>query len=310
MSFDLTGKKIWVAGHRGMVGRAIVRQLETENCTILSVDRNDLDLTRQADVEAWMGKHRPDAVIIAAAKVGGIQANAAYPVDFLYSNLMIEANIVEGAHKTGVKKLLLLGSSCSYPRLAEQPISEDALLTGPLEPTNEWNAIAKIAGLKLTQAYRQQYNSDFIAAMPAASYGIGDNFDPENCHVIPGLMRRMHEAKENQATSIEIWGSGKPRREFIFVDDMADALIFLLKTYSEKHPINIGIGSDVTIKDLAHKIAGVVDYKGKLVFNTDKPDGMPRKLLDSSRLTSMGWTPKVVLEEGLLQSYNWFLNKS
>lgn len=291
-----------------MVGSALVRRLKSENCSVLTVDHSELDLTRQSDVEAWLAKNKPDTVIVAAAKVGGIHANATYPVEFLYNNVMIESNIISASHQFGVEKLLMLGSSCTYPRLAPQPISEESLLSGPLEPTNEWYAVAKIVGAKLTQAYRQQFDANFITAMPANSYGPHDNFSPENSHVIPGLMRRLHEAKEQSVPSIEIWGTGKPTREFIYVDDMADALVFLLKSYSSKDIINVGTGEDVAIGDMAHILAKVVGYEGEFHFNTDKPDGMPRKLLDSARLHAMGWKPQTSLEEGLRKSYQWFLD--
>jgi len=307
MSYNLNGKKIWVTGHRGMVGSALVRRLKRENCTILVADHQELDLTRQNAVETWINKQKPDAVIVAAAKVGGIHANATYPVDFLYNNVMIAANVIHASYESGVEKLLMLGSSCTYPRLAPQPIAENSLLTGPLEPTNEWYAVAKITAIKLAQAYRRQFGADFISAMPANSYGPGDNFSPENSHVIPGLIRRLHEAKENGTPTVEIWGTGMARREFIFVNDLADALVFLLKTYSDEAIINVGTGDDIAIGDMARLLASIIGYEGEFRFNTDKPDGMPRKLLDSSQLQEIEWMPETALDDGLRKSYDWFL---
>jgi GDP-L-fucose synthase len=302
--FDLTSKRVWVAGHRGMVGSAVVRRLQSENVAeVLTVDRSEADLCRQADVEAWMTKARPDVVVLAAAKVGGILANDSYPADFLYQNLMIEANIIHTAAQIGVQKLLFLGSSCIYPKLAPQPISEDALLTGPLEPTNEWYAIAKIAGIKLCQAYRKQYGHDFISAMPTNLYGPGDNYDLQSSHVIPALIRKAHEAKTSGSTAMVVWGSGAPRREFMHVDDLADALIFLLKHYSEENHINIGVGSDVTIAELAKIICDAVGFKGELVYDAKKPDGTLRKLMDGSRLGVLGWQTRTTLEAGLSKVY-------
>ncbi|MBL8643643.1 MAG: GDP-L-fucose synthase [Rhodospirillaceae bacterium] len=302
----MTGKRVWVAGHTGMVGGALVRRLATENCEILKTTRAELDLTRQADVEAWMAAHKPHAVIIAAAVVGGIHANDTRPVEFLNANLQIQSNIIVNAHKVGVEKLLFLGSSCIYPRLAPQPINEDALLTGPLEPTNQWYAIAKIAGVKLCQAYRREYQKDFISAMPTNLYGPGDNFDLASSHVLPALIVKAHRAKQSNAASLELWGSGKPMREFLYVDDLADACVFLLKNYSGDVPLNVGYGSDVTIRDLAALVAEVVGFKGGFTFDASKPDGTPRKLLDCGRINALGWTANVNLRDGIAKTYEWY----
>lgn len=309
MPFSLTGKRIWVAGHRGMVGSALVRRLVKEECMVLTVDRNEVDLCRQKQVDAWMTDTRPDAVIVAAAKVGGILANDSNPADFLYDNLMIEANIIHAAHQVDVSKLLFLGSSCIYPRLAPQPLVEDALLTGPLEPTNEWYAIAKIAGIKLCQAYRRQHDRDFISAMPTNLYGPGDNFDLQTSHVLPALMAKIHDAKVNNNDSVEIWGSGRPLREFMHVDDLADALVFLLNRYSAADHVNVGTGEEISIADLAALIADAVQFKGRFVFDAEKPDGTPRKVMDSSRLANMGWNRSRSLKEGIIQTYAWFLDQ-
>lgn len=305
--FDLTGKKIWVAGHRGMVGSAVARRLASEPCSVLTVGRDRVDLRRQAEVEAWLDAEKPDAIVLAAAKVGGILANSTYPADFLYENLMIEANIIHGAYRAGVKRLLFLGSSCIYPRLAPQPIPEDSLLTGPLEPTNEWYAIAKIAGIKLCQAYRAQHGCDFVSAMPTNLYGPGDNFDLKASHVLPALMAKIHRARETGQTSVEIWGSGKPQREFLHVDDLADACVHLLRVYDEDAAINVGTGTDVTIRELAEMIAEVVGYTGGFHFDASKPDGTPRKLLDVSHLQRLGWGARYSLREGVAHTYRWFL---
>jgi len=306
-AFSLQGKKVWVAGHRGMVGAALVRRLAREDCEIVTAPRDEVDLRDQSAVSEWMAVNRPQAVFLAAAKVGGILANDTYPADFLYDNLMIETNIIHGAHVTGVEKLLFLGSSCIYPKFSAQPIPEDALLTGPLEPTNEWYAIAKIAGIKLCQAYRRQYGSDFISAMPTNLYGPGDNFDLQSSHVIPALLRKAHEAKEEGAQAMTIWGSGTPRREFLHVDDCADALIFLIKTWSGASHVNVGSGTDVTIRDLAETVMRVVGFKGALGLDTSKPDGTPRKLMDNTLLTGLGWSATIGLEQGLASTYQWFL---
>jgi len=307
MSYALAGKRVWVAGHRGMVGAAVARQLERENCTVLTVGRDRLDLRDGAAVKAWMAAEKPQGVVLAAAKVGGIVANDSWPADFLYENLAIENAIIHGAFETGVEKLLFLGSSCIYPKFAPQPITEDALLTGPLEPTNEWYAIAKIAGIKLCQAYRRQYGRDFISAMPTNLYGPGDNFDLTSSHVIPALIRKAHEAKMAKAAAMTIWGTGTPRREFLHVDDCANALVFLLKTYSEDAHVNVGSGTDVTIDELARLVMQAVDFKGALEHDTTKPDGTPRKLMSNEKLAAMGWSPRISLPEGLKSTYQWFL---
>ncbi len=299
VTFPLAGKRIWVAGHRGMVGSAVVRRLATEDCEVLTAGRDQLDLRRQAEVEAWMDQARPDAVILAAAKVGGILANDTYPADFLYENLMIEANIIHAAHRADVEKLLFLGSSCIYPKEAPQPIPESALLTGPLEPTNEWYAIAKIAGIKLAQAYRRQHGRDFISAMPTNLYGPGDNFDLNTSHVLPALIRKAHEAKMAGADHITIWGTGAPRREFLHADDCADALIFLLQRYSNHEHVNVGSGEDITILDLARLVFEVVGFAGEIRTDPSKPDGTMRKLMSGERLREMGWSQRIGLREGI-----------
>jgi GDP-L-fucose synthase len=301
--FPLQNKKIWVTGHQGMAGTAIVRRLRQDNCQILTASRDALDLRRQNDVEAWTAENKPQVIIHAAAKVGGIKANKDYPAEFLYENLMIEANVIHAAYKTGVEKLLFIGSSCIYPREAPQPIPEAALLTGPLETTNEAYAVAKIAGLKLCQSYRRQYGCDFITVMPCNLYGPGDTYDPENSHVIPALIMKLHEAREKHSSHAQIWGTGAPLREFLYVDDMADALICLLEHYSGSSPVNIGSGSEITISALAAKIADIAGYRGEIIFNPAMPDGTPRKVLDSSRIRGMGWAPRMDLERGLRQAY-------
>ena len=304
--YALSGKKIWVAGHKGMVGRAVVRALADRDCTILTAERSDADLTRQAEVEAWVAANQPDAVIVCAARVGGILANDSYPADFIYDNLMIEANIIHAAFKADVEKLLFLGSSCIYPKFAEQPMREEALLEGALEPTNEWYAIAKIAGIKLCQAYRKQHGADFISAMPTNLYGPFDNFDLQSSHVIPALMRKCHEAKGSGADTMEVWGSGKVMREFLHVDDCAAGIVFLLEHYSDMSHVNLGTGQDVTITELAETIKKTVGFDGGLVFDASKPDGTPRKLLDTSKINALGWQPKIDLESGLASAYRWF----
>ncbi len=309
MSYALSGKRVWVAGHRGMVGAALVHQLEKENCTLLTVDRDKVDLRDAGAVDAWTRVNKPHAVLLAAAKVGGIVANDTYPAQFLFDNLAIETAIIQASHKSDVEKLLFLGSSCIYPKFAAQPITEDALLTGPLEPTNEWYAIAKIAGVKLCQAYRKEYGHDYISAMPTNLYGPGDNFNLQASHVIPAMIRKAHEAKLADATAMTIWGSGTPRREFLHVDDCAAALVFLLKNYSGDSHINVGYGDDVTIDELARKVMAAVGYNGKLEHDTSKPDGTPRKLMSSARLTALGWTPQIPLEQGLAETYDWFLRQ-
>jgi GDP-L-fucose synthase len=301
-AYRLNGKRVFVAGHRGMVGSAIVRRLAQEDCVVLTASRADADLTRQTEVEAWFEANRPDAVFVAAAKVGGILANDTYPADFLYENLMIEANVIHAAHSTGVEKLMFLGSSCIYPKLAPQPMAEDALLTGPLEPTNEWYAIAKIAGIKLCQAYRRQHGADFISAMPTNLYGTGDNYDLETSHVLPALVRKVVEAREAGDAQIVMWGTGSPLREFMHADDLADALVFLMERYSDHDHVNVGTGEEVSIRSLAEMIVRVAGYRGEIVHDTTKPDGTPRKLMDSARLLSMGWTPSIALEDGLART--------
>ena len=305
--FELAGQRVWVAGHRGMVGSALVRRLKFEPCETITAGRETIDLRRQDGVERWMAKAHPDVVIIAAATVGGILANDTRPVDFLYDNLMIESNIIESARNTGVRKLLFLGSSCIYPRLAPQPIQEDALLTGPLEPTNQWYAVAKIAVIMLCRAYRRQYGCDFISAMPTNLYGATDNFDLVSSHVVPALIAKAHAAKLAGSDEIVVWGTGSPRREFLEVDDLADALVFLLRHYSGEGHVNIGVGDDITIRELAEMIMRVVGVEGRLQFDPSKPDGVPQKLLDSSLLQSMGWRPHIGLEEGLRKTYAWYL---
>jgi GDP-L-fucose synthase len=305
--FDLKGKRVYVAGHRGMVGAALVRRLQTEGCDVLAAQRAALDLTRQADVERWMQANRPDAVFVAAAKVGGILANDTYPASFLYENLAIETNLVHAAHLADVRKLVFLGSSCIYPRLAPQPIREEALLTGPLEPTNEWYAIAKIAGIKLCQSYRLQYGRDFVSAMPTNLYGPGDNFDLQTSHVMPALIRKFHDAKVQGLKSVVIWGTGTPRREFLHVDDCADALVQILKVYSAPTHINVGSGDDLPIIDLARMVARVVGFTGEITHDLSKPDGTPRKLMSGDRLRALGWSPRIGLEDGLRATYSWFI---
>lgn len=306
--YSLAGKRVWVAGHRGMVGSALCRRLETEAIgDLLTATRQQADLTRQDEVERWMRDTRPEAVFVPAAKVGGILANDTCPADFLYDNLMIAANIIHCANSVGVEKLVFLGSSCIYPRLAPQPITEDALLTGPLEPTNEWYAIAKIAGIKLCQAYRRQHGRDFISAMPTNLYGPGDNFDLQSSHVLPALMRKAHEAKQAGAVSMEIWGTGTPRREFLHVDDCADALVFLMQNYSGEDHVNVGSGEEVTIEALARAVMAAVGFDGELSKDESKPDGTPRKLMSSQRLADMGWRAGISLEAGLAETYAWYL---
>jgi GDP-L-fucose synthase len=304
--YDLAGKRVWVAGHRGMVGSAIVRRLAGEGCEVLTAERDELDLTDQRAVLGWMHNHRPQAVFLAAARVGGILANDTHPVDFLRDNLLIETAIFTGAESVGVEKLLFLGSSCIYPKHAEQPIREEALLTGPLEPTNEWYAIAKIAGIKLAQAYRKQFGCDYISAMPTNLYGPGDNYDPAGSHVLPALIRKVHEARQ-AGGPVTIWGSGAPLREFLYVDDCADACLFLMKGYSDALHVNVGSGEEIAILDLAGLVMEVLGHDGEIITDPTKPDGTPRKLMDSSRLRAMGWKPSVDLREGIARSYQAFL---
>jgi GDP-L-fucose synthase len=299
-------RRIWVAGHRGMVGSAIMRRLEGEDAEILTVDRRDVDLREQDAVRQWVARAKPDVIILAAAKVGGILANDSYPADFLFDNLVIETNVIQAAHLADVEQLVFLGSSCIYPKFAPQPIKEDALLTGPLEPTNEWYAVAKIAGIKLCQAYRRQYGRRYISIMPCNLYGLNDNFDLSTSHVLPALIRKFHAAKAAGKTEVVVWGTGTPMREFLYVDDLADAVVFLMDRYDGSEPINCGAGSDVSIRQLAETVSRVTGFEGKLVFDTSKPDGTPRKLMDSSRLAALGWRPKTGLEEGIREVYRWF----
>ncbi|KQM14705.1 GDP-L-fucose synthase [Novosphingobium sp. Leaf2] len=305
--FDLSGKRVFVAGHRGMVGSAIVRRLASENCTVLTASRSELDLKDQVSVRDWFAANAPDVVVLAAAKVGGILANDTFPAEFLYDNLMIEANVINSAKDAGVEKLLFLGSSCIYPKFADQPIAESSLLTGTLEPTNEWYAIAKIAGIKLCQAYRRQYGCDFISAMPTNLYGPGDNFDLNSSHVMPALLRKAHEAKERGADSIEIWGTGTPRREFLHVDDLADGCVFLLKNYSDFEHVNLGSGTDLPIIELAQLVCDTVGFTGTITKDTTKPDGTPRKLMSGDKIAGLGWKPRIGLEEGVAHAYREFL---
>jgi GDP-L-fucose synthase len=290
-----------------MVGSAILRRLASENCRVITAPREELNLLRQDAVEAWMEKHRPDTVIVAAAKVGGILANDRAPAEFLHDNLVISTNLIHAAHVFGARKLLYLGSSCIYPKFAPQPIPEEALLTGPLESTNQWYAIAKIAGLKLCQAYRRQFKADFISAMPTNLYGPGDNFDLSSSHVLPALIRKAHEALRQGRDHIEVWGSGTPRREFLHVDDCADALVHLLKHYSAEEPVNVGTGRDIAIADLARLVSEIAGLSGEPVFDRSKPDGTPRKLLDMSRLTALGWSPSIELRDGIESTWQWYL---
>ena len=306
MSYSLAGKRVWVAGHRGMAGSAIVRRLQTEGCEIVTVGRGELDLRRQADVERWVAERKPHAVFVAAAKVGGILANDTRPADFLYDNLAIEANVIHAAWLAKVEKLLFLSSSCVYPRLAPQPMKEEALLTGPLEPTNEWYAVAKIAGMKLCQAYRRQHGCDFISAMPTNLYGPGDNYDPASSHVAAAMQVKVHEAKSRGAESITIWGSGTPRREFMHVDELADAAVFLMQNYSGELHVNVGTGEDMSIRELAELVGEVAGWRGRFEFDRSKPDGMPRKVMDVSRLQSLGWRSRIGVREGFASAYRWY----
>jgi GDP-L-fucose synthase len=304
--FPLAGRRTFVAGHRGLVGSALVRRLAREKCEILTIGREAVDLRNQAGVDCWFEEHRPEAVFLAAARVGGIHENNTHPGDFLYDNLAIATNVIEAARRMGVGKLMFLGSSCIYPRLAPQPIAEGCLLTGPLEPTNEWYAIAKIAGLKLCQAYRRQHGCDFVSVMPTNLYGPNDDFDLQSSHVLAALLAKIHAAVRDNRNTVEIWGSGQPRREFLHVDDLADAVVFLMKTWSAEEPINIGSGSDLTVADLANVIAEIVGFRGSWVFDRSKSDGTPRKLLDVSKLTALGWSARIGLKAGIRQVYDWY----
>jgi len=305
--FSGADRRIWVAGHRGMVGSSILRRLAEEDVEVLTLGRDELDLRQQGSVKKWVARAKPDVILMAAAKVGGILANDSSPADFLYDNLVIAANIVHAAHLAGVDRLVFLGSSCIYPKFAPQPIKEDALLTGSLEPTNEWYAIAKIAGIKLCQAYRKQFGRRYISVMPCNLYGQNDNFDLATSHVLPALIRKFHEAKEAGKKEVVIWGTGTPLREFLYVDDLADAVVFLIDHYDGDEPINCGAGADVTIRHLAEVIGRVVGFEGSLIFDPSKPDGTPRKLMNSSRLTALGWRPKTSLEAGIADVYQWFV---
>jgi GDP-L-fucose synthase len=306
--YALHGKRVFVAGHRGMVGAAIARRLAAEGADILTVSRKEVDLRSQAEATDWIVREKPQAVFLAAAKVGGILANNTFPADFLYDNLMIEANIIHASHLAGVEKLLFLGSSCIYPKFAPQPITEDALLTGPLEPTNEWYAIAKIAGIKLAEAYRKQHGADYISAMPTNLYGPGDNFDLNSSHVMPAIIRKAHEAKLRGDSEIVIWGTGTPRREFLHVDDCADACVHLMKVYSDDTHVNVGSGEDVTILELTEMVCEAVGFTGRIVHDLTKPDGTPRKLMSADKLRGLGWKPSIALKDGIAQAYRWFLD--
>jgi GDP-L-fucose synthase len=305
--FDLAGRRVWVAGHSGMSGSAIARRLEREDCEIVTATHSELDLLDQAAVNDWMADRKIDAVFVAAAKVGGIWANSTRPAEFLYQNLVIETNVIEAARKTGVKKLLFLGSSCIFPRMAEQPMREEALLTGALEPTNEGYAIAKIAGIKLCQTYRRQYGCDFISLMPTNLYGPGDRYDPEGGHVVAALIMKIHAAKVENRPSVELWGTGTPRREFLFSDDLGDACVFAMKNYSGEMFLNVGTGKDMTIMELAERIAKVIGWQGEFKFDRSKPDGMPRKVMDVSRMAALGWTAPTDFEAGMKHAYNWYV---
>lgn len=305
--FDLGGARVWVAGHRGMAGSALVRRLEREPVELLLAGRDVVDLRDPAATKAWLKANRPDVVVMAAARVGGIWANNTLPVEFLQDNLAMELAVIGGAFEAGVRKLLMLGSSCIYPQMAPQPIHEDSLLTGPLEPTNQWYAIAKIAGLKLCQAYRRQHGADYISVMPTNLYGPGDNYHPEHSHVPAALIRRMDEAKRAGAANVTVWGSGRPQREFMHVDDLADACVHVLKRYSEEGPINVGVGEDVSIAEFARLVAEATGFEGELLFDPSRPDGVPRKLLDVSRLKALGWSARIPLREGLASAYADYL---
>ncbi len=309
LPYELAGKRVWVTGHGGMVGSALLRRLDTEDCEVLTASHDELDLRRQADVEAWMNEHRPRAVFLAAARVGGILANESQPASFIYDNLAIEANVIHAARSYGIEKLLFLGSACVYPGLSPQPMSEDCPLSAPLEPTNQWYSVAKIAGIKMCEAYRLQYGCDFISAMPINLFGPGDNFDLEHSHVLPALLLKIHRAKMDGRDTVEIWGSGEPLREFLYVDDLADALVFLMQHYSEDQFVNIGTGKEISIRDLAQLIAQVVDYDGNFHFDVARPDGVPRKLLDISKLSALGWTARISLADGIEATYRWLLEQ-
>lgn len=305
-SFNLKGKKVYVAGHTGMLGSSLVKLLEKEDVEIITATREALDLTRQNAVEDWMIKHKPEIVIIAAAKVGGIHSNSTYPANFIYENTLISSNLIHSSLLSKAKKVIMLGSSCTYPKLASQPIKESSLLDGKPEETNQWYSVAKLAGIKIAEAYRRQYGLDCISILPTNLYGPGDNLDPLNSHVIPALFKRFQKAKQDNKEEEILWGTGEPKREFMYVDDASDAIIFLLKNYSHSEPINIGSGQEINIITLANLIAKIVGYHGEISLDKTKPDGAPRKLLDSTKLKDLGWKPKVELEDGLIKTYNWF----
>jgi GDP-L-fucose synthase len=304
----MSKQRVWVAGHKGMVGSALVRQLKGRGDDVLEVDRSVVDLRNQLAVEVWLKQNKPDAILFAAAKVGGISANDSFPADFIYDNLAIETNIIHSAHQAGIDRLVFLGSSCIYPKFAPQPIREESLLTGPLEPTNEWYAVAKIAGIKLCQAYRKQYGRGYISVMPCNLYGPNDNFDLNTSHVLPALIRKFHEARIEGTKEVVVWGTGKPLREFLHVDDLARGVLFCLDKYNEYQHINCGAGSEISIEDLAKLVASSVGYDGRIVFDATKPDGTPRKLMDSTRIRELGWSPEISLEQGIARTYAWFLS--
>lgn len=309
MTFSLENKKVWVTGHNGMVGSAIVRRLQTENCQVLTVNRQSLDLLNQSLVNSWVQDYKPDVIFLAAAKVGGIHANNEYPAEFLYQNLMIESNVIHAAHLASVKKLVFLGSSCIYPKFADQPIPEESLLTGSLEPTNEWYAIAKIAGIKLVQAYRKQYGHDWISAMPTNLYGPGDNYDLDNSHVLPAMIRKFHDAKESNMNTVKLWGDGSALREFMHSDDLADALVFLTKKYSDDGHINVGSSSEISILQLSELISKIVGFDGAIFWDTTKPNGTPRKLLNSTKIRELGWDSSRTLSQGITEVYAAYRDK-
>ena len=308
VDYSLTGKRVWVAGHRGMAGSAVMRRLAGEDCEILTVGREELDLRRQDAVERWMAAHRPQAVFLCAGTVGGILANSTRPAEFLYDNVLIEANVIHASFTHDVEKLLFLGSSCIYPKLAAQPLVEEALLTGPLEPTNEWYAVAKIAGLKLCEAYRRQYGSDFISAMPTNLYGPGDNYDLQSGHVAAAMQVKVHNAKRSGAKTLEIWGTGTPKREFLFVDDLADGVVFMMKHYSDAGFLNLGTGEEISIRELAELVSRAAGWTGEFIYDSTKPDGTPRKVMDVSKLESLGWRAQTPIEEGFRKSYAWYVD--
>ncbi|WP_311739672.1 GDP-L-fucose synthase [Bradyrhizobium sp. CB1015] len=308
--FEVKGKTVYVAGHRGMVGSALVRRLAQEDAKLVTTTRSEVDLCNQAAVFDWFAKTRPQVIFLAAAKVGGIVANNTLRAEFIYENIAIAANVIHAAHQNGAEKLMFLGSSCIYPKLAAQPLREDSMLTGPLEPTNEPYAIAKIAGIKMAEAYRSQYGSDFISVMPTNLYGPGDNYNPEYSHVVAALIRRFHEAKLSNAANVVVWGTGTPRREFLYVDDMADACVHLMKTYSSAELVNVGTGEDITIAEFARVVAAAVGYRGEISFDISRPDGTPRKLLDISRLAKLGWRARTSLEDGIRRAYAAYLAES